>query len=208
MFAESRIRVPESLPKAERTRLRLVRAVRDEIEATGAFTADLAARRAGSATATFYNHFPSKELALEAVHVELMDELVASVEEMLRIERVLDVGLEAFVGEWVLGVASFFRRNARVFSAAQVALPDSKAMRDVFRDREARALETYARFVRLGQAARVIRDGDVAAMAQVMMVTSEGWLHSSVQTIEAGGVFHAELTGSVVRMLAPDEEGA
>lgn len=208
MFAESRIRVPESLPKAERTRLRLVRAVRDEIEATGAFTADLAARRAGSATATFYNHFPSKELALEAVHVELMDELVASVEEMLRIERVLDVGLEAFVGEWVLGVASFFRRNARVFSAAQVALPDSKAMRDVFRDREARALETYARFVRLGQAARVIRDGDVAAMAQVMMVTSEGWLHSSVQTIEAGDVFHAELTGSVVRMLAPNEEDA
>ena len=40
------------------------------------------------------------------------------------------------------------------------------------------------------------------------MVTSEGWLHSSVQAIEAGGVFHAELTGSVVRMLAPDEEGA
>ena len=162
MFAESRIRDPESLPKAARTRLRLVR---DEIEATGAFTADLAARRAGSATATFYNHFPSKELALEAVHLELMDELVASVEEMLRIERVLDVGLEAFVGEWVLGVASFFRRNARVFRAAQVALPDSKAMRDVFRDREARALEIYARFVRLGQAARVIRDGDAATTA-------------------------------------------
>ena len=52
------------------------------------------------------------------------------------------------------------------------------------------------------------RDGDAAAMAQVMMVTSEGWLHPSVQTIEAGGAFHAELTSCVVRMLAPDEEDA
>ena len=206
MLAESRSRDLESLPKAERTRLRLVQAVRDEIGSTGAFTADLAARRAGSATATFYNHFPSKEVALQAVYEELMEELVESVERMLRIERVLEVGLDAFVGEWVLGVASFFRRNARVFSAAQVALPDSKAMREIFRDREAAALEVYARFVRLGQAARVLRDGDVAAMAQVMMVTSEGWLHPSVQTIEAGDAFHTELTGSVVRMLAPNEE--
>ena len=206
MLAESRSRDLESLPKAERTRLRLVQAVRDEIGSTGAFTADLAARRAGSATATFYNHFPSKEVALQAVYGELMEELVESVERMLRIERVLEVGLDAFVGEWVLGVASFFRRNARVFSAAQVALPDSKAMREIFRDREAVALEAYARFVRLGQAARVLRDGDVAAMAQVMMVTSEGWLHPSVQTIEAGDAFHTELTGSVVRMLAPSEE--
>ena len=206
MLAESRSRDLESLPKAERTRLRLVQAVRDEIGSTGAFTADLAARRAGSSTATFYNHFPSKEVALQAVYVELMEELVESVERMLRIERVLEVGLDAFVGEWVLGVASFFRRNARVFSAAQVALPDSKAMREIFRDREAAALEVYARFVRLGQAARVLREGDVAAMAQVMMVTSEGWLHPSVQTIEAGDAFHTELTGSVVRMLAPNEE--
>ena len=206
MLAESRSRDLESLPKAERTRLRLVQAVRDEIGSTGAFTADLAARRAGSATATFYNHFPSKEVALQAVYVELMEELVESVERMLRIERVLEVGLDAFVGEWVLGVASFFRRNARVFSAAQVALPDSKAMREIFRDREAAALEVYARFVRLGQSARVLREGDVAAMAQVMMVTSEGWLHPSVQTIEAGDAFHTELTGSVVRMLAPNEE--
>ncbi|MBB83305.1 MAG: hypothetical protein CL931_05775 [Deltaproteobacteria bacterium] len=206
MLAESRSRDLESLPKAERTRLRLVQAVRDEIGSTGAFTADLAARRAGSATATFYNHFPSKEVALQAVYGELMEELVESVERMLRIERVLEVGLDAFVGEWVLGVASFFRRNARVFSAAQVALPDSKAMREIFRDREAVALEAYARFVRLGQAARVLREGDVAAMAQVMMVTSEGWLHPSVQTIEAGDAFHTELTGSVVRMLAPNEE--
>ena len=38
------------------------------------------------------------------------------------------------------------------------------------------------------------------------MVTSEGWLHPSVQTIEAGDAFHTELTGSVVRMLAPNEE--
>ena len=206
MLAEPRSRDLESLPKAERTRLRLVQAVRDEIGSTGAFTADLAARRAGSATATFYNHFPSKEVALQAVYVELMEELVETVERMLRIERVLEVGLDVFVGEWVLVVASFFRRNARVFSAAQVALPDSKAMREIFRDREAAALEVYARFVRLGQAARVLREGDVAAMAQVMMVTSEGWLHPSVQTIEAGDAFHTELTGSVVRMLAPNEE--
>ena len=205
MLSASQPQDPASLPKVERTRLRLVRAVREEIEATGGFTAEVAARRAGTSAATFYNHLPSKHEALHAVYVELMDELVESVAAMLRIERVLEVGLEAFVAEWVQGVARFFRRNARVFSAAQVALPDSKAMRDVFRSREARALEIYERFVRLGQAARVLREGDVAAMAQVMMVTSEGWLHPSVQALEAGDALHAELTGSVVRMLAPDE---
>ena len=192
-------------PKVQRTRLRLVEAVRGELQERGSFTAELAARRAGSSPATFYNHFASKEVALTAAYAALMADLVAFVRAELQIERVLEQGLERFVESWVLAVAAFFRENSRVFRAAQAELPSSKAMRDVFREREAEALECYRRFLRLGQAARVIREGDPEALGQVLMVSSEGWNHRSVLEMEAGSPLHRELTRAVVRMLAPEE---
>ena len=56
--------------KLERTRQRLVRAIREEVNATGNFSAETVAARAGISTATFYNHFARKddELALAAGH--------------------------------------------------------------------------------------------------------------------------------------------
>lgn len=196
----------ELLPKAQRTRLRLVEAVRDEIQESGGFTAEVAARRASSSPATFYNHFESKQDALMAAYAALMDDLVAFTREQLQIERLLDVGLERFVADWVLAVAAFFRTNSRVFRSAQAALPNSRAMRDIFREREAMALECYTRFVRFGQAARVIRSGDTDTIAQVLMVTSEGWNHRSVLSMHEGDALHAELRNSIVRMLAPEED--
>ena len=104
------------LRKTERTRLRLVEAVRHEIEDAGAFTAEQAARRAGASPATFYNHFGSKEDALAAAFAALMDDLVGHVETQLRVERLLELGLEAFAREWVWATARFFRTNSKTFA--------------------------------------------------------------------------------------------
>ena len=60
-------RADRPLRKTERTRLRLVDAVRAEIEATGGFTAEHVARRAETSPATFYNHFESKDDLIVAV---------------------------------------------------------------------------------------------------------------------------------------------
>ena len=193
-------------PKLERTRLRLVAAVRSEIEASGGtFTTESAARRAGSSPATFYNHFPSKGAALTAAYEALMGELVEFVRGHLRIERALEMGLEPFVADWLLAVAAFFRTNSHVFRAAQATLPTSKGMRDVFREHETAAFECYRVFVSLGQAASLVRPGDTDAIAQVLMVTSEGWNHRSVLEMEANSPLHEELTRSVVRMLSKEE---
>ncbi len=136
----------------------------------------------------------------------MMDDLVAVVEQELRIEPLLDKGLPDFLGDWVLAVAGFFDRHSLAFRAAQTELGASKAMRDVYREHEHRAYDAYRRFVRLGQKARVLRAGDADALARVLMIQSEGWNHPSVIRMKQGDALHRELTRSVVRMLAPEED--
>jgi AcrR family transcriptional regulator len=189
--------------KTDRTRLSLVSAVRESVEATGGFTADRVARRAGSSPATFYNHFASKQDALRAAFEAVMDDLVRFVDAQLRIERVLESGLPSFANSWVAACATFFRANSRVFSAAQIQLPTSKALRDVYRVRESAAFETFERFIRLGQTAQVFRGGDPAAIAQAMMVTSEGYNNSGILRMQNDDALHRELTYAVTRMLEP-----
>jgi AcrR family transcriptional regulator len=189
--------------KADRTRQRLVAAVRQEVESTGGFTADGVARRVGSSAATFYNHFASKDDALRAAFAAAMAELVEFVSRELQIERVLEAGLDAFALHWAGASADFFRENSVVFRAAGSQLPLSKDLREVYRAQEEAALERYERFVRLGQTARLIRAGDASAIAQALMIFSEGWNNPRVLKMKTQGALHRELAGSVVRMLAP-----
>ncbi len=185
-----------------RTRLRLVEAVRGEVEATGGFTAEEVARRAGSSPATFYNHFATKDDALLAAFNAAMDDLVAMVGAELRIDALLERGLDDFATAWVGTCAAFFRENCLVFRAAQTRLPASKAFRTVFREHEDAAFDHYLRFVRLGQTARVLRDGEAESMARAMMIASEGWNHPAVLKMELGGSLQRELAAGVVRTLA------
>jgi AcrR family transcriptional regulator len=194
-----------SMKKVDRTRLRLVQAVRSEVEATGSFTAEVVARRAGSSPATFYNHFASKEEALAAVFGAAMDDLVAFVRAQLMIERVLEFGLESFASQWVLACCAFFRENSMVFAAAQMQFPVSKSVREIYREQERAASERFVRFVRLGQAAQVIRRGDTDAMGQAMMVTAQGWNNPAVLRMKEGDALHGELVRTVVRMLGTEE---
>jgi AcrR family transcriptional regulator len=191
------------LRKTERTRLRLVEAVRCELEEAGAFTAEQAARRAGSSPATFYNHFGSKDDALCAAFAALMDDLVAHVDTHLRVDRLLELGLERFARAWVIETAGFFRANSRTFAAAQMQMPASKGLRDIFRDGEAAALVSYERFIRLGQAARALRAGAPGPIALAFMIGNQGWNHPRVLRMQAGDALHCELAQAVVRQLGP-----
>jgi AcrR family transcriptional regulator len=205
--AATRNAAPRPGGKTDRTRLRLVAAVRSEFEASGGFTADLVVRRAGSSPATFYNHFASKEDALIAAYSAAMDDLVEFVTRQLQIERILDAGLERFASNWVLQCVAFFRDNSVVFRAAQMQAPLSETLREVYRAHERAALEIYERFVRLGQRAQMIRPGDTSAIAYVMMITSEGYNNPAILRMDAGDALHRELSRAVVRMLEPETQG-
>lgn len=191
--------------KLERTRQKLVAAIREETAASGDFTAERVAQRAGASQATFYNHFANKDEALLAAYQSLMADLAATIADQCRIEKLLDEGLEQFVAGWLLGSAAFFRRNVSLFRLAQPAIERSRAMRDVYRHHEASAIEQYRRLIELGQAARVIRAGDALAMAQTLAVISEGWYHPMVQKLKRGSPLHREMTAAMARVLGPDQ---
>jgi AcrR family transcriptional regulator len=202
---------PRGLKKTARTRLRLVEAVRAEIEHAGGFTAEQVARRAETSPATFYNHFPSKDEALAAGFAAVMDDLVAHVETHLHIERLLDAGLDRFAADWVLACVDFFRANSATLRAAQARMSASDELRRSFRAHEAAALALYVRFVELGQRARTVRAGDAEAIARALMIQNEGWNHPAVLKLTPGDPLHRELARGVVRHLesdAPHPQGA
>ncbi len=200
------------LTKLERTRLRLVDAVRAEIEQEGGFTAEQVARRAETSPATFYNHFANKDIALAAGFAAVMDDLVALVESRLRIEQLLDAGLERFAHDWVLACVAFFRTNSATFRAAQAGFAASDTLRRIYREHEDAALDHYVRFVSLAQRAQAVRADDPRAMAQALMIQNQGLNHPGVLRLEPGGALHRELSRQVVRHLEPEatrtEEGA
>jgi len=195
---------PPRLRKVERTRLRLIEAVRAQIEQGGGFTAELVARRAETSSATFYNHFANKDDALAAAFDAVMDDLVAHVDAHLRIDRLLENGLDGFARDWVLACVVFFRANCMTLRAAQAQVPVSEELRRIFRAHEDAALAHYVRFVQLGQKAHAVRTGDADAMAQALLIQNEGWNHPAVLKLEPGDALHEELALGVVRHLAPD----
>lgn len=198
-MAGSLQRVPSL--RSERTRARLLAAVAAEIEVDGDFGADGVARRAGTSIATFYNHFPSKQEALRAAYGDLMGALLAHVDAHCRIERVLVQGLEAFLSDWVADTAAFFARHSALFRLAQPAMGRGDVIRTLYLEHQDVVVERYRRFVELGQAARVFRQGDAEAIARWLLVTSEGWFHPAMQRLERGDALHEETTRALHRAL-------
>lgn len=195
---------PQGSSKSERTRGRLVTAIRQEIHESGDFSAASVAARTGSSPANFYNHFATKDAALEAAYDETMADLNAFVTRQCQIERLLDEGIEAFMAGWVSRSAEFFAGNSALFRLAQAVFGRSKSLRDLFRSHEAQVLESYRRFIELGQSANQIRAGNQKVMAQMLLVFSESWHHSLVQKLTPGDALHQELTQGLVRILSVD----
>ncbi|WP_372811029.1 TetR/AcrR family transcriptional regulator [Litorivivens sp.] len=190
-----------TLSKTDRTRLRLVAAVRKELEGSGSFNAEKVARRAKASTATFYNHFESQDEAFDAAYRALMDDLVRHVTDGLQVERLLEVGLETFAAQWVAGCVRFFRSNSVLFALSQAKALSSAAVREVYADSEKRAIDHCERFVRLGQSARLFRAGEARDIARAMMILSEGYNNPAVLQMAPGDALHRELGGVIARLL-------
>lgn len=187
-----------------RNRYKLVAGIRAEVADTGNFTAESVAQRAGISPATFYNHFATKDAALVAAYQALMSDLADSVSRHCRIERLLDEGLDDFAMNWLLDSAAFFANNAALFRLAQATIERSRELRELFRHYEDSMIDTYRRFIELGQAAGLIRTGDCLAMAQTLAVISEGWYHPLIQKLVSGSPLHREMAGSLARALRPE----
>ncbi|MEE3328080.1 MAG: TetR/AcrR family transcriptional regulator [Myxococcota bacterium] len=160
--------------KAQRTRASLIEATCDELSESGSFTAERVAKRAGTSVATFYVHLPTKELALVAVFERVMGELVSVVDQQLKVERLLEYGLEPLMGEFVQACIDFFSERMLVMRAGLAALPDSRELRQVYREHEGLAFKGFSRFISLGQAAGQIRSGSVEELARTFLVLSQG----------------------------------
>lgn len=160
--------------KSERTRARLIEATCEELAESGSFTAERVARRAGTSVATFYVHLPTKEVALVAAFERVMGELVSVVENQLKVERLLESGLEVLMGEFVQASIDFFSERMLVMRAGLAALPESRELRQVYREHERLAFEGFSRFISLGQSAGQIRSGSVEELARTFLVLSQG----------------------------------
>jgi len=196
---------PSSPGKIARTRHRLIHAIRQEVCATGDFSAERVSLRAGVSPATFYNHFATKDEALVAAYQALMTDLDDMVTDRCRIEVLLDDGLREFMSKWLLNTASFFSTHAPLFRLAQAGIARSKELRNVFRQHQDFAIQAYARLIELGQAARAIRVGDSLILAQVLVVNTQGWFHPLIQKLKPNTGLHIEMVETLVRMLRPDE---
>lgn len=192
---------PAPLKKTERTRRRLLMALREELEEKGDFTGDRVALRAGSSPATFYNHFEGKEDAFDAAYSQLMDELVDQVAAVLRIERVQAAGLQRFASQWVSACIQFFRANQVLFGAAQAKAPVSGSIRQIYEQTEVRAIEACEDFVRRGQSAGLFRTGDARQIARVVMISSEGYHNPAVLAVADDDPLLDELARALCGML-------
>ncbi len=189
--------------KALRTSENLVGAVRAEIAASGSFTAERVALRAGTSPATFYLYFPTKDDALSAAFDAVLDRLVEWVDDILCIERLLDGGLASLCADFVAGGVGFFTEETLVFRCALARLPESRDLRATYRRHENDVLERYRRFIGLGQSAGKIRGDDPLTIARALLVFSPGLNTPLAFGLTAEDPLLVELGSLLHELLAP-----
>ena len=189
--------------KAQRTFDRLAKATLDEICENGSFTAEQVAKRANSSPATFFNYFPTKEDAVAASFAIAMDELMIVAEQGLRIEQLLDDGLDQVCTDFTDRCIHYFRDYALVFRVALTLLPHHKTIRDSFRDRQSATIQHYRRFIDLGQKSGHIRQGDAATMADALLVMTQGF-NNPMLIARNDSALNREIAQTLYRHLAPE----
>lgn len=194
---------PSQPGKAERTRQGLVEATYEEISETGSFTAERVARRAGTSVATFYVYLPTKDAGLTAAFKRVMQELVEVVESQLDVEPLLEYGLEKVVASFIEASVAFFSTRSLVLRCGLAKLPESRDLRNVYREYESVAYEHFTRFVALGQAAGRIRSGSGPELARTFMVLSQGLNNPLVLDGEGRERLLLDLTRVMVLCLEP-----
>lgn len=171
----------------------------------GAATTTAVAEEAGVGVGTVYTYFRDRDDLLAALLAARLDGILEAVEAELTTDRLLDVGLERVLEATVRAVVEGYRSHAAALRAALVQLPSSPAIRTVYWDRHDRSQRTVATFLRRGQAAGRIREGDPDLLADALLVLVQGLNHP---LLLQEGRRQAELLSGLGRallgLLAPD----
>ncbi|MCP4003975.1 MAG: TetR/AcrR family transcriptional regulator [bacterium] len=193
--------------KARRTYENLVQATSAEIAASGSFSAERVAKRAGTSPATFYSYFASKDAALAAAFSSVLDRLVAWIDQTLSIESLLEKSTREFCREFVVQATDFFTRESLVFRCALARLPEYRALRDAYREHESQAFQRYERFIALAQNAGKVRPGDPKQMARALLVLTQGLNNPLALGLGADDPLLRELADALFALLAPSGSG-
>ena len=189
--------------RSRRTRAALVAAVRSELRATGSFTAELVAERAGCSPATFYSHFATKDDALAAAFEVVLGDLVSQAEVHFTLDVVRARGVGQTVRDLVEHQATFFRTESLVFRAALARLPEHRGLRDAYRNAEAANLAHLKSVVSDAQNLGLIRPGSPDVLAEAVMVLAQGINNPRLLRPEAAGL-RAEVAIAITAVLAPE----
>lgn len=142
-----------------------------------AATTTAIAEEAGLGVGTVYAYFRDRDDVLAGLLAARLDAILATVEAELTADRLLDAGLDAVLTATVDTVVEGYRAHAAALRAALVQLPSSPAIRAVYWDRHARSQRTVATFLRRGQAAGRVRDGEPELLADALLVLIQGLHH-------------------------------
>lgn len=174
--------------RSRRTRAALVAGVRDELRATGSFTAEAVAARAGCSPATFYSHFGTKDDALSAAFEQTLTELVDGSVRQLTVAAFSDAGVADTVTAFVEHQTRFFRRESLVFRTALGRLPAHRPLREAYRQAERAVLAHLADvFAQLDEAGVIVAPRP-AELAEAFMVASQGLNNPRALQPSAAGV--------------------
>lgn len=160
--------------KAQRTYRALVEATRDEVAASGTFSGERVAERAGMAPATFYAYFPSKDEALAAALDDVLTRAVEGALGELNIVALLDRGLRSVLAGAVAAGVTVFTDSAPVMRLALARLHESRTIRQVYREHEAHAATEIEQFIARGVAANQLVADDPAATTTALLVVLQG----------------------------------
>ncbi|MHB8671029.1 MAG: TetR/AcrR family transcriptional regulator [Acidimicrobiales bacterium] len=189
--------------KARRTHRALVEATRAVVNQTGGFNADLVAERAGVAPATFYVYFPSKDDALAAALDDALGELVERTMAELSIERILDGGLRPSVAAAIEAALGVFRSSAVVLRLALARIPDSRTVRQVYRDHQRQATRDIRQVILRASAAGQIVADDPETLTMALLVVFQGLNNPLLLGRQPDSRVVAHLVDMVVRLLDP-----
>ena len=189
--------------KAGQTYDALVTATCEVIVATGSFSGENVAEKAGMATATFYAYFSTKDDALSAALDSVVRDLNAHVQPSMSIERLLDDGLRSVLHQVVTMMLANFRKNAPVYRLGLASLPESSRMRQIWRYHEQHAEDYTRRFVGLGMAAGRIRKGDLESTATLLLVILQGLNNHVLLPLDPDGPVVTQFCDLVESYLSP-----
>ena len=188
--------------KARRTHDQLLQAT-EELLAQGGYpaaTSTAVAAAAGVSVGTFYTYFSDREHALACLFATRLDDLIAVVGEVLRLETLLDDGLHALLDKTVRVVIRGYGQHAATFRAALVQLPSSPLVRRVYWERHARSEEVVTAFLRRAQQAGCVVRRDPATVARALLVLVQGL--NSPLVLGQPDAWREPLVDEVVRALA------